>query len=266
MAAQGLHVEIRGSGPGLALAHGFGGSARNWRPQVRALAGRFRIATYDARGHARSATLAGAGEARIEAAVEDLASVAADVGPAPVVGGLSMGAAVALALALRAPLALAGLVLAAPPAGPASGRGISARARAFADAIERDGLEGAGARYAWGPESGLDANGAALVRAGFLEHDARSLALLLRELLAALPAPEQRAPELGALALPTLVVVGALDSASRASAETLAAAIPGARLCVIPDAGHVVNLAQPARFNAVLGAFLDGLPACRSSR
>ncbi len=259
MAARGLHVEVRGEGRAVALAHGFGGSARNWRPQVRALSPRFRVLSYDARGHARSAKIASESEARLPAAVADLASLVADAGPGAVVGGLSLGAAVALELALGAARPPAGLVLAAPPAGPASGRGISARALAFAEAIEREGLEGAGARFVWGAESGLDPAGAALVRAGFLEHDARSLALLLRELLARLPAPEQRTAELARLALPTLVVVGAQDAASRPSAEALAAAIPGARLRVIADAGHVVNLAQPARFNEVLLEFLDGL-------
>jgi pimeloyl-ACP methyl ester carboxylesterase len=35
VAAHGLHVEAHGAGPALVLAHGFGGSARNWRPQLR---------------------------------------------------------------------------------------------------------------------------------------------------------------------------------------------------------------------------------------
>ena len=39
----------------------------------------------------------------------------------------------------------------------------------------------------------------------------------------------------------------------------IAEAIPGARLDVIPGAGHLSNLEQPERFNAVLGAFLASL-------
>jgi pimeloyl-ACP methyl ester carboxylesterase len=54
MAAPALHVEAAGQGPGIVLAHGFGGSARNWRPQLRALRAQKRVAVYDARGHARS--------------------------------------------------------------------------------------------------------------------------------------------------------------------------------------------------------------------
>ena len=40
----------------------------------------------------------------------------------------------------------------------------------------------------------------------------------------------------------------------------MAAAIPGARLEIIRGAGHLSNLEQPARFNAVLTQFLEGLP------
>jgi pimeloyl-ACP methyl ester carboxylesterase len=56
MAAPALHVEVHGphAATGVVLAHGFGGSARNWRPQLRALRGRYRVVVYDARGHARS--------------------------------------------------------------------------------------------------------------------------------------------------------------------------------------------------------------------
>ena len=49
-----LHRESVGAGPPIVLAHGFSGSARNWRPQVRALRDRHRVVTYDLRGHARS--------------------------------------------------------------------------------------------------------------------------------------------------------------------------------------------------------------------
>ena len=37
--------------------------------------------------------------------------------------------------------------------------------------------------------------------------------------------------------------------------------LPDVRLVEIPDAGHVVNLAQPKAFSAALEAFLDELDA-----
>ncbi|MBM4381823.1 MAG: alpha/beta fold hydrolase [Deltaproteobacteria bacterium] len=260
MAAHGLHVETHGAGPSLVLAHGFGGSARNWRPQLRALKDAFAVTVYDARGHARSANVARASQARAEAVVADFAAVADGASAAPLVaGGLSMGAATALRFALAHPERVRALVLMAPPAGPASGRGVSASALAFADAIERDGLEAAGARFAWGPNAGLDAQAAAWVRTGFLEHDAQSLAHLLREYLAQLETPAELANSLALLDVPALVVVGTNDAASLPTARGLAAALPNARLAVVPEAGHVVNLAQPERVNAALREFLASL-------
>lgn len=261
MAATGLHVETHGAGPALALAHGFGGSARNWRPQSRALKETFALTLFDARGHARSAPIASAQAARAQAVVADFADVANRASEAPLVaGGLSMGAATALRFALAQPARVRALVLMSPPAGPGSGRGVSASALAFADAIEREGLEAAGARFAWGPSAGLDAQAAAWVRAGFLEHDAQSLAHLLREYLARLETPAELASALARIEAPVLVIVGDRDSASMPTAHELAAALPNARLEVVAAAGHVVNLAQPERVNAVLREFLSGLP------
>jgi pimeloyl-ACP methyl ester carboxylesterase len=136
---------------------------------------------------------------------------------------------------------------------------VAAQALAFADAIERDGLEAAGARFAWGPGSGLDPAGAALVRQGFLEHRPHALAHTLRELLARLEPVEALAARLSELRLPTLVIAGERDEASLPVCRTLAKALPAAELVVIPEAGHVVNLAAPAAFDAALLGFLDRL-------
>ena len=261
MAATGLHVETHGAGPALVLAHGFGGSARNWRPQLRALKDAFALSVYDARGHARSAPIARAEEAHAAAVIADFAGVAQRAsGAALVAGGLSMGAATALRFALAQPERVRGLVLMAPPAGARSGRGISASALAFADAIEATGLDAAGARFAWGPNAGLDPQGAAWVRAGFLEHDAQSLAHLLREYVARLETPLELRDRLARLQVPTLVIAGDQDAASLPTAHELAAALPDVRLEVIPGAGHVVNLAAPERVSALLREFLTALP------
>jgi pimeloyl-ACP methyl ester carboxylesterase len=256
-----LHVEEEGAGPAVLFLHGFAGSARNWRPQRRVLGGRFHAIAFDLRGHARSGAPADAAAYSMDALVGDALGVLAGAGEARAVWvGLSLGAAVALEAALRAPGAVRALVLASIPAGRGSGRGVAAQAEAFAAAIEREGIEAAGARYAWGPASGLDARGAALVRAGFLEHPPHGLAHTLRGVLAGLrPAGERRA-ELARVAAPTLVVAGARDAGSLEPSRALAEAIPGARLEVVPDAGHVVNLAQPAAFDALVTEFLAALP------
>ncbi len=120
-------------------------------------------------------------------------------------------------------------------------------------------LEAAGARYAWGPESGLDANAAKLVRLGFLEHAPHAIAHTLRELLAVQPGWRALANSLGALALPTLVIAGERDPVSLAPCRELAQALDGAALIVVPDAGHVVNLEARDAVNVALRDFVQQL-------
>lgn len=259
-AGGGLHIEVYGEGPVLLLLHGFGGSARNFRPQARALRQRWKVVLPDVRGHARSVAPADP-EAYTALQLEADVGFALDrVGAQrAVVGGLSLGAAIALHFALAHPERVRGLVLASFPAAREAG-GIAAIAGRFADAIEREGLEAAGAEFVWGPRSGLDAAGAALVKQGFLEHDPHALASTLRGFLARLPTLEALAPRLASLDLPVLVVAGERDAVSLAPCRRLAALLPRAELVVVPGAGHVVNLAAPAAFNAALCAFLDALP------
>jgi pimeloyl-ACP methyl ester carboxylesterase len=256
-----LHVDVDGQGPPVLLAHGFGGSARNFLPQARALRAVHRVLRWDARGHARSEAPDDPRRYEAHDFVADARRVLDDAGTTrAVVGGLSMGAVTALQLALAHPEQVRGLVLASFPAGPGSRHGISSIALAFADAIERDGLEAAGRRFVWGPDAGLDERAAALVRQGFLEHPPHGLVHTLRGYVARFPTPDDLAAELRGLRVPTLVVAGEHDAGSRPPSERLAALLPQARLVVVEDAGHVVNLHQPRRFNAALSEWLAGLP------
>ena len=263
-----LHLEIEGDGPAVVLLHGFGGSARNWRPQLRALRAKpsessgFRVAAFDVRGHARSEAPEDAAAYAPAHFVADVARVLDHLGvERAVVGGLSMGAGIAARFAVAHPERVRGLVLAALPPGADEGTRQRGWALAFADAIERDGLEVAGARFAWGSESGLDANAAKLVRMGFLEHPPHAIAHTLRELLAVQPGWSALADSLRPLDLATLVVAGGRDPVSLGPCEKLAAALPRAELLVVPEAGHVVNLEARDAVSAALRDFLLRLPA-----
>lgn len=255
-----LHVEVEGDGPVVVLGHGFGGSARNFGPQARALRGRYRIVRFDARGHGRSEAPADPAAYGPEAFVADLGRVLDQVGAErAVVGGLSMGAAVALRFAVEHPARVRALVLAALPGGADAPESFATNALAFADAIERDGLDAAGERFVWGPASGLDPLAARLVRQGFLAHPPHGLALTLRGLIAARPGLAVPAAALAGVTVPALVVVGDRDRLSLVPCRETAAALPAARLVVVPDAGHVVNLQRPRAFNAAVEEFLAGL-------
>jgi pimeloyl-ACP methyl ester carboxylesterase len=77
----------------------------------------------------------------------------------------------------------------------------------------------------------------------------------------ALTSAPSRAGALAAVRAPTLVVVGEHDALLREASERLAALVPGARLVVIPGAGHSPQVEAPeAWFDAVAG-FLAGTGA-----
>jgi 3-oxoadipate enol-lactonase len=67
--------------------------------------------------------------------------------------------------------------------------------------------------------------------------------------------------QLGSVRVPTLVVIGGLDTeGTRASAERLAAEVPGARIVRMPDVAHIVGLEQPDRLAALILELLAPLP------
>ena len=76
----------------------------------------------------------------------------------------------------------------------------------------------------------------------------------LRQQQAIMARPDSR-PSLPAIACPTLVLVGENDQGTPpALSEEIAAAIPGSRLVVVPDCGHMSTLERP---QAVADALVD---------
>ncbi len=230
----------------MVLAHGFGGSARNFRPQARALAALAAVLTYDARGHARSEAPASPDAYAFERLIDDYERVAADAGPKVVAGGLSLGGFTALGFAARRPERVRGLLIASLTG---TGAERTAWALGFAEAIERDGLDAAGASFVWGDRSRFDPGGAKLIRQGLLEHPPHALVNILRRTLAVLPDVNELGRMLAAHDFPITIIAGADDEGAQQPSRELAAVLPRAKLVVVPNAGHVVNLAAPAAFN-----------------
>ena len=72
-----------------------------------------------------------------------------------------------------------------------------------------------------------------------------------------LKAPARVWPELGRIVAPTLLLWGKHDGLfSREEQERLAAAIPGARLRVVPETGHSPHLERPEQIADDLDAFM----------
>lgn len=83
-----------------------------------------------------------------------------------------------------------------------------------------------------------------------------SLETFARQATALRTRPDSR-PGLTAIAVPTLVLVGEQDQLTPpAEAREMAAAIPNARLVVVPDCGHGSTIEQPAAVNQALHEWL----------
>jgi pimeloyl-ACP methyl ester carboxylesterase len=256
----GLRIayERAGNGPPLVLLHGYvGDGPTTWRPQLDGLSDEFTVVAWDAPGAGGSSDPP---EAFGMAGYADcLAGFVEALGLGRLhVAGLSFGSALALELARRHPAVPATLILASAYAGwggslPAA-EGERRLRQAFALA-ELSPAEFAAALLptmfsAATTRESVDAFGAgmhAFHPVGFRAM-ARASAEDLRDAL----------PGIG---VPTLLLYGEQDvRAGPRVGEDLHAAIPGSKLVVLPEVGHVCNLEAPEAFNAAVRSFLRDLP------
>jgi len=263
-------VRVAGSGPALLLLHGFTGSGRSWGElmAVATTAGRSVIAP-DLPGHggtawapADPADPGSPSRATIERTADSLPPLLRALGHERAdVAGYSMGARVALRLAIAHAARVGRLILEAPSAGIADPGERSVRRaadEALAGILERDGIVAFVDAWERTPvlagEARLGADARAAVREIRLAHDPAGLAASLRG--AGQAAMEPLHGRLGEISSPTLVIVGA-DDPARDRAEAVAAGIPGARLATVPRAGHAPHLEAPAAFNRLVFDFVS---------
>jgi pimeloyl-ACP methyl ester carboxylesterase len=121
-----LHYEVAGSGPPLFLVHGSWGNGGVWNQAVEVLAERFRVVSYDRRGHSRSERPPGPRTRRHDEA--DLAGlITALAGEPAYVAANSFGGLIALGLAGRRPDLVRAVTVHEPPALSAADGGELAR-------------------------------------------------------------------------------------------------------------------------------------------
>ena len=269
----GLRWEVRerGHGQPLLLLHGFTGRGSGWGAHATAFARHFRVIVVDLPGHGRtrpSDPVRGVRPARVsvERTADDLATILAwaDATPAHVLG-YSLGARIALRLAIVHPEGVRRLVLESPSAGIAAPAERAARRvadAALADRLERDGMETFVDAWERQPifagHAAIPVLRAARLRAERLSNTPAGLALSLRG--AGQGSMKPLHDRLASVRIPTLVIAGALDPIGLARAEMVAAYVPGARLEIAPGAGHMPHLESPARFRSLTLDFLQEEP------
>jgi pimeloyl-ACP methyl ester carboxylesterase len=242
-----------GGGPAVLFSHGFLMDHEMFAPQVAALAGEFRVVTWDERGH---------GETPVDGPFSYWDSAAdalslldhLDIERA-VLAGMSQGGFLSLRAALLAPTRVRALVLIDTQAGLEDPEVVP-----LYDAMHDEWL-------ANGPGNVQEAVAAQILgpadpapwyaKWAALPHQS------LHDPYRCLVDRDDLTDRLGEITCPSLVFHGSADvSIPMARAEALAAGLPGAHGVVVVDgAGHAANLSHPDQVNGPLLEFLRSLPA-----
>lgn len=234
----------------LVLVHGFTQTARSWDPLRALLEPAVHTTALDAPGH---------GDAPLTPTLWDAAAQLVTTGGTGTYVGYSMGARLALHVALAHPEAVDRLVLLGGSPGIRDERERAERRNSdeqLAETVLRDGVPAFLDRWLAAP---LFATlpPTASQREDRLRNTAAGLAGSLRS--CGTGVQDDLWPRLEELTMPVLVMAGALDGKFAAIAEEMARAIgANATLCLVPQAGHAAHLEQAP---AVAKLLLDWLGA-----
>ncbi|MEZ4736952.1 MAG: alpha/beta fold hydrolase [Caldilineaceae bacterium] len=259
-----FHYDVRGAGPALVLLHSGVSDLRFWDDQVDVFAQRYQVIRYDLRGSGQTPFNAGGTSGH-----DDLRALLDHLGVDQViVVGCSVGGGMAIDFAQAHPDRVRALVPVAAAVGgyepeqldPAELAEREKIGKAVEEAYEAGDLERAAWLYAqvWmdGPKRTPDQ----------VDPAARARAVEMLVTLFKLPEVEDEnfveleadaAARLGAMTVPTLVIVGDYDVERLiAHSDFIAQTIPDAQKAVMHGVAHYPNLEQPAAFNQLVLNFL----------
>lgn len=256
-----IAVHCAGKGPLALLVHGYPLDHRMWLDILRSEAASIRtLAAVDLRGHGCSQQHEPQGCAEpsldMDLHAADLAAVVHQLGGGTAdLVGLSMGGYATLALAAAHPQLLRTMTLVDTRAAADSDAARAARDAAVATVVERGRTAIADAMLPKLLAPGADPFVGARIRTMIESQPVETIVADLR----GLRARPDRTSLLPGLRMPVLVVVGEQDAITPpAEAQAMAAAIPGARLAVVPRCGHMTPMEAPGTFAGLLAEFWGG--------
>jgi 2-succinyl-6-hydroxy-2,4-cyclohexadiene-1-carboxylate synthase len=243
----------RDGGRRLVLVHGFTQTARCWAPVDADLATDHEVVSIDAPGHGDGASSQARGD------LNEAAWLLAEAGGPGIYIGYSMGARMALHVALQQRAVVRGLVLIGGTPGivdDAERAERRHRDHVLAQRVRDEGVDAflefwlSQALFAGLPPSGR-----------FEDERRRNTAEGLASSLEQCGTGSQRSlwDELAGIDVPALVVAGADDARFADIAHRTAEAIgPNATSALVPGAGHTAHIEQPRAFLDVLRPWLAG--------
>jgi len=252
-----IHYQIEGEGPWVVLSHSLACSVAMWTPQVAALKSRYRVLSFDTRGHGGSDAPAGA---------YSLDQLAGDVHglltalkvERPHFVGLSMGGMIGMTFALKYPGLLRSLVLC----------DTSSRIPPEAQPVWDD-------RIRIATTQGMEPLVEPTLKRWFTEAMLARRPPVVDEVAAMIRATPptgyagcchaipkiNTTGRLHEIRCPIQIIVGEQDVGTPvAMSRAIHEAAPGSELVVLPNASHLSNLEQPEAFNRALLDFLARVP------
>ena len=247
------YIEQGAGDEAVVFAHGYSGGLRDWREALKRLPKEYHAYALDLRGHGQSGS---PGSYQLAEFVEDIHAFSRElaIGRFTYVGH-SLGGKIGYQFALDHPDVLKAMVLAAPA--PAHDFIPPDQQAGFLDMVTA----------AFGSPEGIK---------GFLGQTGKPpseevLDELISEAMEADPAAKQECavwwistnlePQLGDIAVPTLIVAGAKDDLPVDWERRYASAINGCRFEVLENDGHFLPQESPQKFVDLLTSFIKDVSA-----
>ena len=260
-----LYYEEVGSGPPIVFVHEFAGDFRSYESQLRYFGQRYRCIAYNARGYPPSDVPLAPEKYSQNRARDDIRSVldGLNIETAHIVG-LSMGGFATLHFGFAYAERARSLVIAGCGYGAEPGKReqFAAEAQAVADSFERDpvtALKG----YALGPTrvqfQNKDPRGFKEFADQLSQHSPEGSVRTLRGVQARRPSLYELVDKMQVMTTPTLVMTGDEDWPCLEPALLMKRSILTAGLVVMPNAGHAINIEDPATFNRHVDDFLHAV-------
>lgn len=245
-----IRVEALGSGPPLLFVHGWTLDRRVWEFQAEALAGRFRVIVFDRRGFGQSSA-----PPDLSREPDDIAALADFFALKRVaLLGMSQGARIAMAFAVRHPERICALVLQGAPLTGVPGGDEAVPLDDMAALAARGQLDAM--RRLWRGHPLMEVAGSRAMAS----LDRIAADYVARDLLMPGGQLDVTAADLAALRMPLLAITGERESAWRRRVAALIAEATGGTRLEISGGGHLCNLSEPEAYNAALVRFLDTVP------
>lgn len=259
-----LYYEETGSGTPIVFVHEFAGDYRSHELQMRYFGQRYRSIVYNARGYPPSDVPTDSERYSQERARDDIRAVldALKIDKAHVVG-LSMGGFAALHFGFTYPDRARSIVVAGCGYGAAPDKRaqFAEEAEAAARQFEQQTMAKAAEPYGLGPTRVQFQN---KDRRGWQEfvdqlrgHSTEGAALTMRGVQKRRPSLFDLVDKMKAMTTPTLVMTGDEDWPCLEPGLLMKRMIPTAALVVMPNAGHTINLEDPAAFNQHIADFIS---------